>query len=59
MKKFSIILLALLLTACDLVSPDKVINPNVDESAFLNSDNPMQTWANGTEKELASAQMPM
>lgn len=53
MKNFSIILLALLLTACDLVSPDKVINPNVDESAFLNSDNPMQTWVNGTEKELA------
>ena len=53
MRYISIILLAMLLTACDLVSPDKVINPNVDESAFLNSDNPMQTWVNGTEKELA------
>ncbi len=40
-------------TSCDLVTPDDIINPNVDETAFLNSDNPMETWVNGTEKELA------
>ena len=41
------------LNGCDLVSPDEIINPNVDESTFLNSDNPMDTWVNGTEKEFA------
>ena len=44
---------ALLLAGCDLVSPDEIVNPNVDESAFLHSDNPMETWVNGTEKEFA------
>ena len=44
---------ALLLSSCDLVSPDEIVNPNVDESTFLRSDNPMETWVNGTEKELA------
>ncbi len=44
---------AMLLGSCDLVTPDEIINPNVDESTFLNSDNPMETWVNGTEKEFA------
>lgn len=44
---------ATLLGSCDLVTPDEIINPNVDESTFLNSDNPMETWVNGTEKEFA------
>ena len=39
--------------SCELVTPDDIINPNVDESTFLHSDNPMETWVNGTEKELA------
>lgn len=47
------LLAVLLLVSCDLVKPDDVVNPNVDESAFLNSDNPMETWVNGTEKEFA------
>lgn len=47
------LMFALLLSSCDLVTPDKVVNPNVDESAFLSSDNPMETWVNGTEKEFA------
>ncbi|MBR5728543.1 MAG: hypothetical protein IKX39_07850 [Muribaculaceae bacterium] len=51
--KYIPIVMALLLTSCDLVTPDDIINPNVDETAFLNSDNPMETWVNGTEKELA------
>ena len=53
MKYIPVVLMALLLGSCDLVTPDDIINPNVDETAFLNSDNPMQTWVNGTEKELA------
>ena len=44
---------ALMMTGCNLVTPDEIINPNVDEEAFLNSDNPMETWVNGTEKEFA------
>ena len=44
---------ALLMASCDLVTPDNIINPNVDEEAFLDSDNPMETWVNGTEKEFA------
>jgi len=44
---------ALLMGSCDLVTPDEIVNPNVDEDAFLRSDNPMETWVNGTEKEFA------
>lgn len=56
MKNLKYILMVMALTfvtSCDLVTPDDIINPNVDETAFLNSDNPMETWVNGTEKELA------
>lgn len=52
--KYIPILISILSTAsCDLVTPDDIINPNVDEDTFLHSDNPMETWVNGTEKELA------
>ena len=54
MKKIYILTFAtLMLGSCDLVEPDEIINPNVDEEAFLHSDNPMETWVNGTEKEFA------
>ena len=56
MKNLKYILMVMavtFVTSCDLVTPDDIINPNVDETAFLNSDNPMETWVNGTEKELA------
>ena len=53
MRYIQMLLAVLLLVSCDLVKPDDVVNPNVDESAFLNSDNPMETWVNGTEKEFA------
>lgn len=52
-KYIPILMAMMFVTSCDLVTPDDIINPNVDETAFLNSDNPMQTWVNGTEKELA------
>ena len=48
-----LILVTVLVVSCDLVTPDEIVNPNVDESIFLHSDNPMETWVNGTEKELA------
>lgn len=53
LKYIPIALVALFVTGCDLVTPDDIINPNVDENTFLHSDNPMETWVNGTEKELA------
>ena len=53
MRYFPMMMAALLLAGCDLVSPDEIVNPNVDESTFLHSDNPMETWVNGTEKEFA------
>ncbi|MBQ7471232.1 MAG: hypothetical protein IJS97_02240 [Prevotella sp.] len=53
LRNIFVILAALTITSCDLVKPDDVVNPNVDESAFLDSDNPMETWVNGTEKEFA------
>ena len=54
MKKIYVLTIAtLMLASCDLVEPDEIINPNVDEEAFLHSDNPMETWVNGTEKEFA------
>lgn len=53
LKYIPIILSIMSLASCDLVTPDDIINPNVDEDTFLHSDNPMETWVNGTEKELA------
>ena len=53
LRYFPMMMAALLMGSCDLVSPDEIINPNVDESTFLHSDQPMETWVNGTEKELA------
>ena len=52
-KYIPIMMAVVLLGSCDLVTPDEIINPNVDESTFLKSDNPMETWVNGTEKEFA------
>ena len=46
-KYASFWLLLFLLTGCDLLKPDDVINPNVDEDTFLHTDNAMQTWVTG------------
>ena len=53
LKYIPILFTMLAMASCDLVTPDDIINPNVDEDTFLHSDNPMETWVNGTEKELA------
>ena len=52
-KYIILIMATVLMSGCDLVTPDDIVNPNVDEKTFLRSDNPMETWVNGTEKELA------
>ena len=53
LRYLQLMVAALMMASCDLVTPDNIINPNVDEEAFLRSDNPMETWVNGTEKEFA------
>jgi tetratricopeptide (TPR) repeat protein len=46
---------AAILSACGLLLPDDIINPNVTEDDFLNSPNAMQAWVNGANKSLAEA----
>ena len=46
-------ILCLSLASCELLEPGDIVNPNVDEEAFLQSPNAMQTWVNGTEKNFA------
>ena len=53
LRYFCMLIATFFLVSCSLVTPDEIINPNVDESTFLDSDNPMETWVNGTEKEFA------
>ena len=53
MRYLYILLATAMFTGCDLMKPDDIINPNVDESTFLLTDNAMETWVNGTEKEFA------
>jgi tetratricopeptide (TPR) repeat protein len=42
-------------SACELLLPGDIINPNVDEDTFLKSANAMQSWVNGTNKSFAEA----
>ena len=50
MKKYTLlyILGAGLLSACDLLEPADVVNPNVVEEDFTSTPDAMQTWVNGT-----------
>jgi tetratricopeptide (TPR) repeat protein len=43
------------MSACDLLLPDDIINPNVDEDTFLKSANAMQAWVNGANRSFAEA----
>lgn len=43
------------LSACELLQPDDIINPNVSDGVFLKDPNPMQAWVNGTNKSFALA----
>lgn len=49
------VIASLAVSSCGLVSPGEIVNPNVVEDDFLDSDNAMQTWVNGTEKQFALA----
>lgn len=42
-----------LITSCDLLRPDEIINPNVDEDTFLKTPNAMQAWVNGTNRSFS------
>lgn len=44
---------SLLFASCDLLSPDEVENPNVEESAFSHSSGAMAAWVNGTNANFA------
>ncbi|MDR2622303.1 MAG: hypothetical protein LBC48_06935 [Dysgonamonadaceae bacterium] len=54
-KLFIFICLLTGLSACELLQPDDIINPNVGEDDFLKSPNAMQSWVNGTNKSFAVA----
>lgn len=45
---------AVAFSACDLVSPSSIINPNVDEDTFKNTPNALQSWVNGTNSTFAT-----
>lgn len=49
------LVLCSLLSACDLLTPSQVENPNVIESDFANSPGAMSTWVNGTNARFAVA----
>lgn len=42
------------LSSCSLVEPADIVNPNVDEDAYLSSAGAMATWVNGTEQKFAT-----
>ncbi|MBM6991727.1 MAG: tetratricopeptide repeat protein [Prevotella sp.] len=41
------------LSSCSLVEPGDIVNPNVDEDAFVHSTGAMATWVNGTQQKFA------
>ena len=43
------------LNSCDLLLPDGIVNPNVSDDTFLESDNAMQAWVNGANRSFAEA----
>ena len=42
------------LSACNLISPSDIVNPNVDEDTFKKTPNALQSWVNGTNSTLAT-----
>lgn len=53
MKIYILLLSAVLLSACDLLSPADVENPNVAADDFVTSPDAMKIWVNGTNAALA------
>lgn len=46
--------LALSCASCELLQPDGIINPNVDEETFLNTPHAMTSWVNGANRSFAT-----
>lgn len=42
-------------SSCQLLQPDDIINPNVDEDTFIKAPNAMQNWVNGSNKSFATS----
>jgi hypothetical protein len=42
--------LACVCSSCELLQPNEIINPNVDEDTFLKTPNAMSTWVNGANR---------
>ena len=59
MKNLKYIILSafacLSLSSCDLLLPGNIVNPNVSDDTFLESDNAMQAWVNGANRSFAVA----
>ena len=57
MKNLKYIILSvfacLSLSSCDLLLPGSIVNPNVSDDTFLESDNAMQAWVNGANRSFA------
>ena len=43
------------LSSCDLLQGEGVVNPNVDEGKFLDFPHPMEAWVSGAERSMALA----
>lgn len=43
------------LHSCQLLEPDDIVNPNVDENTFIHSANAMQAWTNGANSSFATS----
>ena len=46
--------LACACSSCELLQPNEIINPNVDEDTFLKTPNAMSTWVNGANRSFAT-----
>ncbi|MFZ1235419.1 MAG: hypothetical protein WAR39_00125 [Prevotella sp.] len=55
LKFFLFCLVVFSVSSCSLIAPGEIENPNVSENTFLETDNAMETWVNGTEKSFALA----
>lgn len=54
MKNIALVLLVLfMISACDLVDPTEVENPNVTEEDFLETPDAMAIWSRGAERQLS------
>nr|WP_320058231.1 hypothetical protein [uncultured Bacteroides sp.] len=53
-KYIFMLALAASVSSCELLQPDSIVNPNVDEDTFLQTPNAMTTWVNGANRSFAT-----